>query len=126
MRLLTVKGMFLRGCFLEGIDELRLDVFLWHALNGLMTESSMDHLDMAQAVDMPMTLLTQLCAAEVAIEVCDQDEIRKLAVLRSAALGEAEIPPVLVEDGCCRYMGPALLRKVTNEGRAAARTHERM
>lgn len=76
-------------------------------------------------VDVPMTLLAQLCAAEVPIKVCDQDEIEKLAVLRSAALVEADIPPVLVENGCCRYLGPAILRKVTNEGRAAARTHDR-
>ena len=80
---------------------------------------------MTGEVDVPMTLLTQLCAAEGPIKVCDQDEIEKLAVLRSAALVEADIPPVLVEDGCCRYLGPAILRKVTNEGRAAARTHQR-
>ena len=75
--------------------------------------------------DVPMKLLTRLCAAEVPIQVFDQDEIEKLSVLRSAALVEAEIPPVLVKDGGCRYMGPAILRKVTAEGHAAARTHER-
>lgn len=74
---------------------------------------------------MPMKLLTRLCAAEAPIRVFDQDEIEKLAVLRSAALVEADIPPVLVEDGRCRYTGAAILRKVTNEGHAAARTHER-
>ena len=71
-----------------------------------------------------MKLLARLCAAEVPIQVFDQDEIEKVAVLRSAALVEADVPPVLVEDGCCRYMGPAIVRKVTNEGHAAARTHE--
>jgi hypothetical protein len=72
-----------------------------------------------------MKLLERLCAAEVPIQVFDQDDIEKLAVLRSAALVEADIPPMIVEDGCCRYMGPAILLKVTNEGRAAARVQQR-
>ena len=74
---------------------------------------------------MPMKLLARLCAAEGPTEVFDQDDIEKLAVLRSAALVEADIPPLLVEDGCCRYTGPAILLTVTNEGRAAARIQER-
>jgi hypothetical protein len=47
-----------------------------------------------------MKLLARLCAAEGPTEVFDQDDIEKLALLRSAALVEADIPPVLVEDGC--------------------------
>jgi hypothetical protein len=74
-----------------------------------------------------MKLLARLCAAEGGpTEVFDQDDIEKLAVLRSAALVEADIPALLVEDGCCRYTGPAILLKVTNEGRAAARIQERL
>lgn len=72
-----------------------------------------------------MNLLARLCAAEAPIQVFDQDEIEKLSVLRSAALVEADIPPVIVKDGGCRYMGPAILRKVTDEGHAAARKHDR-
>jgi hypothetical protein len=74
----------------------------------------------------PMKLLARLCAAEGPTEVFDQDDIEKLAVLKSAALIEADIPPVLVEDGCFRYKGPAILLKVTKEGRSAARIHERL
>lgn len=73
-----------------------------------------------------MKLLARLCAAEGPTEVFDQDDIEKLAVLRSAALVEADIPPVLVEDGFCRYTGPANLLRVTNEGRAAARIQEQL
>ena len=73
-----------------------------------------------------MKLLARLCAAEGPTEVFDQDDIEKLAVLRSSALVEADIPPLLVEDGCCRYTGPAILLTVTNEGRAAARIQERL
>ena len=45
----------------------------------------------------PMKLLARLCAAEGPTEVFDQDEIEKLAVLRSTALVEADIPALLVE-----------------------------
>jgi hypothetical protein len=68
-----------------------------------------------------MKLLAQLCAAQVPFQVLDHDDIEKLAVLRATRFVDAEIPPVLIDGGCCRYAGPAVVVKVTDVGQAAAR-----
>ena len=70
---------------------------------------------------MPMTLLAQLCAAQIPLRVVDQDAIEKLAVLRAASFVEAEFPPLLTEGGCRRYAGAAVVIKVTPGGYAAAK-----
>ena len=70
-----------------------------------------------------MQLLKRLCAQPMPIEVSDEDEIEKLAVLKAAALVEADIPPMLEEGGRRWFAGCAVVLRVSREGMAAAHGH---
>lgn len=70
---------------------------------------------------MPMKLLRWLACVELPIEIEDQDEITMCRVLRDAHLIEAVLPPLLYGDRCTRYAGTAIVRRITDLGRAASR-----
>lgn len=70
---------------------------------------------------MPMQLLKELCAAKLPFQVCDQEDIEKLGVLRAAGFVRAEIPPVIEDEAGVRFLGFALVFQVSDSGFAAAK-----
>ena len=69
---------------------------------------------------MPMELLSRLCKATLPCHVSEEDDIEKLSVLRAAQLIEADIPPMSEDGGYLWFSGPAIVRRVTEDGFAAA------
>lgn len=65
---------------------------------------------------MPMSLLRRLCDAEMPCQITDAEEIDLVAVLRQAGMVEANIPPGLVEEAAYRYVGAAIVARVTPKG----------
>jgi len=69
---------------------------------------------------MPMQLLQRLCCARLPINIDADDDIEKCAVLFTAKLIEADIPPVSSPGGARTFSGHATVMRVTTSGRAAS------
>ena len=69
---------------------------------------------------MPMQLLERLCCARLPMNIDAADDIEKCAVLCTARLIEADIPPVSHQRGATTYSGHATVMRVTAAGKAAS------
>jgi len=69
---------------------------------------------------MPWQLLERLRCARLPARTDDDDEIDKLAVLRSAGLIDADLPLMRRGRGHHSYAGNAIVMRVTPQGQVAA------
>ena len=71
---------------------------------------------------MPMQLLQRLCCARLPMNIDADDDIEKCAVLFTAKLIEADIPPASNRRGARTYAGHATVMRVTESGKTASAT----
>jgi hypothetical protein len=75
----------------------------------------------AKGLGMPYVMLKYLTTVIGPMSFTEPDDIDRVEMLRSACLVEADIPPTLTsEDGHTRYVGAAVIHRVTDIGRRLA------
>jgi hypothetical protein len=70
---------------------------------------------------MPYDLLERLCCEKLPARIVGDGEIGKLAVLRTAGLVDADVPPTHQVRGAQTYTGNAIVMRVTASGQATAK-----
>jgi hypothetical protein len=74
---------------------------------------------------MPMQLLERLCCAHLPMTLDAQEDIEKCAVLCTARLIDADMPPLRHVRGRTVYFGQVTVMRVTAKGEAASKTRAR-